>query len=194
MIMYSEVINFMINDVEEVLITQEEIKSKTKELGKMVTKDYSHSDTLILIGLLKGSVPFMACLMQEIDLYLETEFMDVSSYHGHKSTGEVKILKDLDVSIQGRDVLIVEDVVDTGTTLATIKKLLENRGAKSVKIITLVDKPGNRITDVDVDYVGFTLGNEFIIGFGLDYNEKYRNLNYIGILKKSVYTEEEVDG
>ncbi len=187
--------DYMINDVEKVLITYEEIIERTKQLGRVINEDYADSENLILLGLLKGSIPFLAHLMNEVDLYAVTEFMDVSSYHGTaQSTGEVKILKDIDVSVQGKDILIVEDVVDTGTTLATVKKLLEDRGAKSVKIITLLDKPGNRVTEVIVDYVGFTIGNDFVIGFGLDYQEKYRNLKYIGILKKEIYSKEDMNG
>ncbi len=178
----------MRDDIKKIIFTNEEILETCKKLGKEITSDYKDSSDLVLIGLLKGSVPFIGDLIKEIDLMLTVEYMDVSSYHGTtSSSGEVKIIKDLDTPISGKDVLIVEDIIDTGRTLKTVMKLLSDRGAKSVKVVTLVDKPSGRVVDLKSDYVGLEVGNEFIVGYGLDYNEYYRNLNYIGVLKEEVY-------
>lgn len=178
----------MNKDVKKVLVSQEQITERAKELGKQISEDYKDKYP-ILVALLKGSVPFMAELMKYIDIDMETEYMDVSSYAGTKSTGEVKIIKDLDRSIKGCDVIIVEDIVDTGRTLKTVKELLLSKGANSVKIVTLLDKPQGRIVEVDVDYVAFTIPDEFVIGFGLDFDQKYRNLPYVGVLKEECYKE-----
>ena len=178
----------MNKDVKKVLVSQEQITERTKELGKQISEDYKDKYP-ILVALLKGSVPFMAELMKYIDIDMETEYMDVSSYAGTKSTGEVKIIKDLDRSIKGCDVIIVEDIVDTGRTLKTVKELLLSKGANSVKIVTLLDKPQGRVVEVDVDYVAFTIPDEFVIGFGLDFDQKYRNLPYVGVLKEECYKE-----
>ncbi len=174
--------------VEKILITEKEILEKCKELGRKITKDYSDSENLMLVGLLKGSVPFMGDLMKEIDLDLTVEYMDVSSYVETVST-EVKIIKDLDSPVSGKDILIVEDVVDTGKTLHIVIQLLKDRGANSVKVVTMIDKEGNRVVELNADYVGFSIGSEFIVGYGLDFNERLRNLKYIGILKKDLYTK-----
>lgn len=179
----------MHNDIKKIIFTEDEILLSVKNLAKQITLDYKNSKDLVLVGLLKGSVPFMGDLMKYIDLYLTVEYMDVSSYHGTtQSSGEVKIIKDLDTPISNKDVLIVEDIVDTGNTLKTVISLLMQRGANSVKVVTLVDKKVGRKVELDADYVGLNVGNEFIVGYGLDYDEKYRNLKYIGILKEEVYT------
>ena len=179
----------MQNDIKEILISYEEIKSRCQDLGKQINEDYK-GKTPIILGLLKGSIPFMAEMLKTISLYCQTEYMCVSSYHGGtSSSGEVKIIKDLDVSVKDRDIIIVEDIVDTGLTLTTIIKLLLHRGARSVEVCTLLDKkegrkPGYELTP---KYIGFDCPNAFVVGYGLDYNELYRNLPYIGILKEEVY-------
>lgn len=179
----------MNKDVQEVLVSQEQILNKCKELGKQITEDYNaKNENPLLVALLKGSIPFLSDLMKEIEIEdLEFDVMAVSSYDGAKSMGDIKINLDLAYSLQGVSVLLVEDIVDTGVTLAAVKKLLYNKGAKDVKIVTLLDKPEGRKSDVKAEYVGFTIKNEFVIGYGLDYNQKYRNLPYVGVLKKSVY-------
>ena len=176
----------LIDDVKEVLITQEDIVKRCKELGAQISKDYKDSCPVI-IGLLKGSVPFMAELIKYIDIDCRLEFMDVSSYSGTESNGDVKIVKDIDCSIKDLDVLIVEDIVDTGKTLAKVKALLYSKDARSVKVCSLLDKPDRRIVDIEAEYVGFTIPNKFVIGFGLDFDQKYRNLPYVGILKEECY-------
>lgn len=174
-------------DIQEVLVTDEQIATRSKELGQQLTKDYEGKNPLV-IGILKGAIPFMAALVKEIDVYLEMDFMDVSSYgNATISSGEVKIVKDLDTNVEGRDILIVEDIIDSGRTLAYLVDLFKYRKANSVKIVTLLDKPEGRVVDIDVDYVGFDVPNEFVVGFGLDYAEAYRNLPYIGVLKPEVY-------
>lgn len=177
----------MIKDVKKVLISGEEITTRTKEIANQINKDYE-GKTPIFIGLLKGSVCFMAELVKYVELYAQTEFMSVSSYHGGTvSTGEVKIIKDIDTPIQGRDVLIVEDIVDTGITLNTVVRLLKERGANSVEVVCLLDKKERRVKPINVKYVGFDIPDEFVIGFGLDYDELYRNLPFVGVLKEEVY-------
>ncbi|MGL4952850.1 MAG: hypoxanthine phosphoribosyltransferase [Culicoidibacterales bacterium] len=180
----------MMKDIEKVLITHEEIESKAQEMGVQITKDFkvNNDQPLLVVGLLKGSVPFMSELMKSIDLMLEIDFMDVSSYHGGtQSTNDVRILRDLETSVTGRDVLIIEDIVDTGQTLKKVVGMLQSRGAKSVRVASLLDKPEGRKVVLDADYVGFTIPNEFVVGYGLDYNEVYRNLPFIGVLKSEVY-------
>lgn len=177
----------MVNkNIEKILINEEQIVNRCIELGEQISKDYE-GKLPILIALLKGSVPFMSELMKHISIDMEIDFMDVSSYVGTKSTGEVKINKDLDRSIKGCDVLIVEDIVDTGRTLKTVIELLYTKGASSVKVVSLLDKKYRRVVDVKADYVGFDIPDEFVIGYGLDYNQKYRNLPYVGVLKKECY-------
>ncbi len=178
----------MRNDILEVLITQEEIANKCSEIGKQLTEEYKDTFPL-LIGVLKGATPFMADLSRYIDTHVEMDFMDVSSYGGGtRSSGEVKILKDLDAKVEGRDLLIVEDIIDSGLTLSYLVDLFRYRKANSVKIVTLLDKPAGRSAKIKADIVGFEVPNEFVVGYGLDYNEKYRNLPYIGILKPEVYS------
>ena len=174
-------------DIEKVLITREEIQVRCEELGKELTEAYKDSNPLV-VGVLKGAVPFMADIIRSIDAYLELDFMDVSSYgNATVSSGEVKIVKDLDTNVEGRDLLIVEDIIDSGRTLAYLVDLFKYRKANSVKIVTLLDKPEGRVVDIEADYVGFNVPNEFVVGYGLDYAEAYRNLPYIGVLKPSVY-------
>ncbi len=174
-------------DIESVLIDRAEIQQRCVELGKELTKDYADKNPLV-VGILKGAVPFMADIVREIDTYLELDFMDVSSYGNQTvSSGEVKIIKDLDTNVEGRDLLIVEDIIDSGRTLHYLVELFKYRKAKSVKIVTLLDKPEGRIIDIEADYIGFNVPNEFVVGYGLDYAETYRNLPYVGILKPEVY-------
>lgn len=174
------------NDIKKVLVTHEEIVERSIELGKQITEDYKNNPPLV-VALLKGSVPFLAELIQHIDLDIQYDFMDVSSYDGTESIGDIKIIKDLDSSIKGVDILLVEDIVDTGRTIHTVKEMLLNKKANSVKIIALLDKPSRRVVDISADYVGFEIENEFVVGFGLDYDQNYRNLPYVGVLKEECY-------
>ncbi|MFC3932509.1 hypoxanthine phosphoribosyltransferase [Streptococcus dentapri] len=177
------------NDIKKILYSAEEITAKTEELGKQLTKDYEGKNPL-LVGVLKGAVPFMAELIKHIDTHIEIDFMVVSSYHGGtQSSGEVKILKDVDTNIEGRDVIFVEDIIDTGRTLLYLRDMFKYRKANSVRIATLFDKLEGRVVDIDADYVCYDVPNEFIVGFGLDYAEKYRNLPYVGVLKEEIYTD-----
>lgn len=178
----------MHKDVKKILISEEEIVRRCEELGKQISDDYRNYETLpLVVGLLKGSVPFLAELIKHIDLDISFEFMDVSSYEGTESIGDVKINLDLRSSIRGVPVLLVEDIVDTGRTLTEVSRLLRNKGASEVKIVSLLDKPERRVVEIEADYVGFKVPNEFVIGFGLDFNQKYRNLPYIGVLKDECY-------
>lgn len=177
----------MHKDIAEVLVTEQEIESICVEMGKQITKDYQGKN-LMIVGLLKGCVPFLADLTRKIDLPFDISYMSVSSYHGGiSSSGDVKIKMDLDISIKDRDVLIVEDIVDTANTIVTIMELFKHRGASSVKIATLLDKPAGRIKPYEPDYVGLVIPKAFVVGYGLDYDEMYRNLPYVGILKPEVY-------
>lgn len=178
----------MHQDVKEILISSEEIIAKCQELGKTITQEYKNVEgPLVLVALLKGSVPFLAQLIQYIDLDIEYDFMDVSSYEGTETTRDIRIIKDLDRSIKDVNILLVEDIVDTGRTLQAITRLLVNKGAKTVKIISLLDKPSRREVDIQADFVGFEIPDRFVIGFGLDFNQKYRQLPYVGILKDELY-------
>lgn len=174
------------DNVEKVLISEEEIVKRCKELGAQISKDYAGKNPMI-IGLLKGSVPFMAELIKNIDIDCTIDFMAVSSYSGLESMGDVKIVKDLDTSIKYVNVLVVEDIVDTGKTLEKVKQLLYSKGANDVKVVSLLDKPDRRIVQIEAEYVGFVIPNEFVVGFGLDFNQKYRNLPYVGVLKEECY-------
>ena len=168
----------------EILISEEQLQAKVKELGAQITKDYA-GEEIMLVGILKGSVPFMADLMRAIDLPLTIDFMQVSSYGGEtKSSGVVKILKDLDADITGKNILIVEDIIDSGFTLSYLKQYLSNRGCKSMKICTILDKPSRRKVDLIPDYCGFKVDDLFIVGYGLDLDQKYRNLPYISWIKE----------
>ncbi len=175
--------------MQSTLLTEEQIRQRVKELGKEVSACYQGKD-LLLVTVLKGAVVFLTDFMRALDCHCELEFMVASSFCGGvKSTGVLKIVKDIDVPIEGRDVLIVEDILDSGLTLSHIKKLLEDRGPASVRIVTLLDKPVRRKADINADFTGFVIPDEFVVGYGLDYDEKYRNLPYIGILKPEVYTK-----
>ncbi len=179
----------MINDIEKVLISKEELANIVSDLGEQISNDYKDKD-LLLVSILKGSVIFMADLMRAITIPSSIDFMAVSSYgSGSKSSGVVKIIKDLDVNIEGKDLLIVEDILDSGRTLSYIKEILSARNPASIKICTLFDKPDRREANIFADYIGSKVPNEFIVGYGLDYDEYYRNLPYIGALKRSVYED-----
>ncbi|MDP4099197.1 hypoxanthine phosphoribosyltransferase [Paenibacillus sp. P96] len=178
----------MDNDIQEILISEEEIQSKIKELGVELSKRYEGKNPLV-ICVLKGAFIFMADLVKTITVPLELDFMAVSSYGAStKSSGVVKIIKDLDQSVEGRDVLIVEDIIDSGLTLSHLIELLKNRNASSVTVVTLFDKPARRTVHLEADFTGFTLPDAFVVGYGLDYSEKYRNLPYIGVLKPEIYS------
>ena len=175
-------------DIERVVVTQEQLKTRLIEIAAQITKDYDGRD-LILVGVLKGAVMAMADLSRAIQRHVDMDWMAVSSYgSGTKSSGVVRILKDLDRDITGREVLIVEDIVDTGLTLSWLKANLESRGAKSVEIMTVLRKPDAAQVEVDVKYVGFEIPSDFVVGYGLDFNEKYRNLPFIGVLAKHMYS------
>lgn len=164
----------------EVLISKEKVEARIAELAKQIEKDYADKD-LVCVGLLKGSVVFMADLIKSINLDLKIDFMKVSSYgSGTDSTGIVKILKDVDLNLEGKDVLIVEDIIDTGLTIVSVKDLLNKKIPKSIKVCTLLDKPSRRKVDVKGEYVGFEIPDEFVVGYGLDFDEKYRNIPFIG--------------
>ena len=174
-------------DIKEVLYSEEEISAVVKDLGAQLTKEYEGKNPLV-IGVLKGAVMFMTDLSRAMACDLELDFMDVSSYGaGMESSGDVKILKDLDTTVDGRDLLIVEDIIDTGRTLSYLIEIFKYRKAKSIKVVTLMDKKEGRVVDLEADYIGINVPNEFVVGYGLDFNEKYRNLPYIGVLKTEVY-------
>lgn len=166
----------------ETLISEEKLAARVAELGKQIEKDYQGKD-LVCVGLLKGSVVFMTDLIKTINLDLKIDFMKVSSYgNGTDSTGIVKILKDVDEEVTGKDVLLIEDIVDTGLTLANVKEFMWKKKPNSIKICTLLDKPSRRKADVKAEYVGFEISDAFVIGYGLDYAEHYRNLPFVGVL------------
>ena len=175
-------------DVEEVLVTSEQIVTRAEELGQIITKKYKDKNP-ILIGLLKGAVPFMAELIKHIYCPMEIDFIDVKSYEGTVSSGIVKIVRDVTCNVNNRDIIFVEDIIDTGLTLDCVCKEFQKRGPSSMEIVTLLDKEEGRNVDniLKPKYVGFSIPKKFVIGFGLDYNEQYRNLPYIGVLKPSVY-------
>ena len=178
----------MHRDIKKILVSEEEIVKRSKELGEQISADYrAKNEVPLVVALLKGSIPFLAEIIKHIDLDIQFDCMDVSSYEGTESIGDVKINKDLNTSIKGIPVLLVEDIVDTGRTLKEVTRMLLNKGASDVKIVSLLDKPERRVVDIEADYVGFTVPNEFVVGFGLDYDQKYRNLPYVGILKDEVY-------
>ncbi|SJZ97773.1 hypoxanthine phosphoribosyltransferase [Pilibacter termitis] len=170
--------------LKEILFTREEIEAKVRELAQEISADYKESYPLV-VGILKGSVMFTTDLLKELLIDVELDFMDVSSYgNATQSSGEVRILKDLSTRADGRDILIVEDIVDSGNTLHYLKGLLLERGAKSVKIVSLLDKPEGRKIAIEADYVGFTVPDEFVVGYGIDYAERYRSLAYIGVFNQ----------
>lgn len=177
----------MHNDIQEVLYTQEQIQAKVRELGAAVSRDYAGRNPLV-ICVLKGAFLFMGDLAKSLDIPAEFDFMAVSSYgNAAKSSGEVRIVKDLDAAVEGRDVVIVEDIIDSGLTLSYLIDVLERRNALSVAIVALFDKPGRRSSDLQADYTGFVIPDAFVVGYGLDYAEKYRNLPYVGVLKSEIY-------
>ena len=176
----------MHDDIKNVLVSEEELKAKVRELGAQISRDYEGKN-LVLVSILKGSVVFMADLMRAVSIPCSIDFMVVSSYGGSNTSSLVKIIKDLDGDLSGKDVLIVEDILDTGITLSNLVPMLKMRHPNSVKICTILDKPSRRKADIKPDYEGFQVPDEFVVGYGLDYDEKYRNLPYIGILKPCVY-------
>ena len=179
----------MKEDILKVLITEDELRAKVKELGAQITRDYEGKEPFF-VGVLRGCYVFMADLVRNVDLSCTMDFMAVSSYgKGTTSTGAVKITRDLSEDIEGKDVIIVEDILDSGVTLSYLKTYLLNRKPSSIRIVTLLDKPERRTKAVTADYYGFSVPNEFVVGYGLDYAEKYRNLPYIGVLKPEVYSK-----
>ena len=179
----------MREDIKEILFTQEDLKAITKELGEKVTRDYKDKK-LYLVTNIKGAVVFLTDFMRNVDLPCEVDFMVVSSYgSGVTSSGNVKIIKDLDVPLEDKDILIVEDILDSGNTLKFVVDMIKKRHPKSVEVCALLDKPSRRIADIQAKYVGREIPDEFVVGYGLDYDEKYRNLPYLGVLKPEVYTK-----
>jgi hypoxanthine phosphoribosyltransferase len=175
------------SDIEKVIVNEEQLQNRLKEIARQIESDYKDQD-LLLIGVLKGAVMVMADLTRHINRHVEIDWMAVSSYgSGTKSSGVVRILKDLDRDITGRNVLIIEDIVDTGLTLDWLSQNLKSRGAGSVEIMTVLRKPDAAMVKVDVRYVGFDIPKDFVIGYGLDFNEKYRNLPFIAVLAKHMY-------
>lgn len=169
--------------VGKVIITQDDINRRAAEIGRQIEKDLAGKD-IVVVGILRGAVLWMGDIIKNVDLDMTIDFMSVSSYGSStKSSGIVKINKDLDTDIEGKSVVIVEDIVDSGTTLSYLENYFENRGAEEIKICTLLDKPGGRKVDIDVDYIGFTVEDRFIVGYGLDFDQKYRNLPYITYLE-----------
>ena len=177
----------MLNDIERVLISEEELQAKVKEMGQKISEDFRGKNPLF-VGVLKGCFIFMSDLMRYVDIHCTMDFMAVSSYSGTSSTGAVKIAKDLSQDIEGRHIIIVEDILDSGVTLSYLKKYLEVRKPASISIATLLDKPARRKADVYADYSCFEVPDAFVVGYGLDYNEVYRNLPYIGVLKPEKYS------
>ncbi|MDO4989476.1 MAG: hypoxanthine phosphoribosyltransferase [Eubacteriales bacterium] len=177
----------MTQDIERILLTRDEIEAKVSEVGRRITGDFRDKDP-IFVGVLKGCFIFMADLMRHVDIKCSMDFMAVSSYSGTSSTGAVKINKDLSQDIEGRHVIIVEDILDSGVTLSYLKRYLMGRKPASINIVTLLDKPARRKADVFADYSCFEVPDAFVVGYGLDYNEHYRNLPYIGVLKPEVYS------
>ena len=181
----------MLKDIEKVYYSEEKLHEIVERLGKQISEDYKDKN-LLLVSVLKGSVVFMADLMRAITIPCAIDFMCVSSYQsGTESSGVVKIVKDLDINLEGYDLLIVEDILDSGKTLSSLKKILTSRNPRSIKICTLLDKPDRRVPEIKdkltTDYTGAQIPDEFVVGYGLDYNEKYRNLPYVGVLKREVY-------
>ncbi len=178
----------MNKDVERVLISEDQIKEAVQRIAKQIEEDYEGREVMF-VGLLKGSIAFMADLIKAYTKTCTIDFMAVSSYGaGTESSGRVNIVKDLSVPIDGKDIVIVEDIIDSGNTLSFIKAYFAAKNANSVKICTLLNKPSRRVVDIDVDYIGYDIPDEFVIGYGLDYNEHYRNLPYVGVLDRSIYS------
>ena len=180
------------HDIGEVLLSEADIAAKVAELGRRISEDYAGRN-LTLVSVLKGSLPFMADLMRQISLPLRIDLMEVSSYGGTatESSGLVRIMKDLSASIADEDVLLVEDIIDTGLTLNYLVRYLRGKSPATLKICTLLDKPARRLVDIPVDYVGFEIPDQFVVGYGLDYSERYRNLRFVGVLRPEVYSAHE---
>lgn len=177
----------MENDIDRVLLTEEQLRERVKELGAQISADYAGKDP-VLISVLRGSFVFMADLVRQIQPYCRVDFMAVSSYgSGTQSSGQVNIQKDLTEPIEGKDIIVVEDILDSGNTLYYLLQVLKARNPASIKLVTLLDKPERRVKPITSDYSGFTVPDEFVVGYGLDYDERYRNLPYIGVLKPRVY-------
>lgn len=177
----------MHKDCKEILFTHDQIVKRCEDIGSQISEEYKGKN-VILVGLLKGSIPFFAELAQHISLDVEFDFMAVSSYEGTESTGNVLVKKDISNDITGKDIIIVEDILDTGKTLHTVRAMLLEKGAASVEIATLLNKQERRVYPIQAKYVGFEIPNAFVIGYGMDYNENYRNLPYVGVLKEEVYS------
>lgn len=181
----------MFDDIEDILLTEEQIAEIVQNMGRQISKDYEGKN-LVLVSVLKGSLVFMADLMRAITVPCSIDFLSVSSYgNGTVTSGEVRILKDLDGSLEGKDLLVVEDILDSGMTLSYLLKTLSARNPASVRLCTFLDKPERRRVDIRADYVGASVPDAFIVGYGLDYAEKYRNIPYVGVLKSEVYTHKE---
>ncbi len=179
----------MHQDLEKILICKEDIENRVKEIGAEITRDYK-GESVLMVGILRGAVVFFSELVKNVDLDVRFDFMVVSSYGASStSSGEVRIIKDISQPIEGQNVLIIEDIIDTGNTLENLKRMLLTRNPKSLKIVSLLDKPSRRTVEMEGDYVGFEVPNEFVVGYGLDYDEKYRNLPEIGVLKAEIYTK-----
>ncbi len=177
-------------DIDKVLVDEVTIRKRVRELGDIINREYARQD-LLLVSVLKGSIIFMADLIRAITIPHEIDFMATSSYGaGTSSSGVVRILKDLNTSIEGRNIVLVEDIIDSGHTLSYLVRILQERQPASLRIMTLLDKPERREVDIHVDWVGFSIPNEFVVGYGLDFDEVYRNLPFIGVLKPSVYGAE----
>ena len=175
-------------DIERILLDEDALRRRVRELGRIIDSEYQGKD-LLLVSVLKGSIVFMADLIRSISIPHEVDFMATSSYAGGtSSSGVVRILKDLGLSIEGRNIVLVEDIIDSGHTLSYLARILQERRPATLRIMTLLDKPERREVSIHVDWIGFSIPNEFVVGYGLDYNEIYRNLPYIGVLKPSVYT------
>lgn len=179
----------MDRDIDHILVSEQQLRERVAQLGEQISQEYEGKD-LLLVSILKGAVVFMADLMRAVRIPCAIDFMVVSSYGGAntESTGLVKIIKDLDADLTGKDVLIVEDILDTGVTLSKLVPMLQMRNPNSVRICSILSKPSRRKADIEADYMGFEVPDEFVVGYGLDYDEKYRNLPYVGVLKPEVYS------
>ena len=186
--MHSAPMRTIHDDVEEVLLPADELQERVAQLGAQLSADYAGRNP-VLVSVLKGSIVFLADLIRAMDIPLSVDLMEVSSYgSGTETSGQVRILKDLSASIEGRDVIVVEDIIDTGLTLNYLLRYLAERNPASMRICCLLDKPARRLAEIDIDYTGFTIPDRFVIGYGLDYDERYRNLPYVGVLRPSVYS------
>ncbi|HEX5396903.1 MAG TPA: hypoxanthine phosphoribosyltransferase [Candidatus Limnocylindria bacterium] len=184
----------MHDDVEEVLLSAEALQARVAELGRQLSADYAGRDP-VLVSVLKGSIVFLADLIRSMEIPLSVDLMEVSSYGaGTETSGQVRILKDLSRSIEGREVIVVEDIIDTGLTLNYLLRYLGERNPASMRVCCLLDKPARRLAEIEIDYRGFTIPDRFVIGYGLDYDERYRNLPYVGVLRPSVYSAAAPEG